>query len=85
MSDGSGLPLIYPNLRKSDLLNSRIDELPCLILTGRKSEILETVEMPGVELSSIDMSNLVNYLVHKWNLEEALTITEIEEVVRACE
>ncbi len=83
MSDGSGLPPLYPDLRKSDLLNNGIDALPCLILKGKKSEILTTVEMPGVELSIVDLSNLINYTTHEYG-GGTLGIAEIKRLVESC-
>ena len=85
MSDGSGLPPFYPDLPKSDLLTKNIEELPCLILKGRKGQIIETVVMPGVNLSAVDISNLINYMAHKWKGSLALPMNEIAELIQACE
>ena len=85
MPDGTGLPPMYPSLLNSEYLNSNINKLPCIIRYGRKSEIMENVYMPPTEISAIAMSNLINYMTHKWGGSSGISLDEIEEGIKLCE
>ena len=83
MTKGDGLPPMYPALTNSVYLKDRLSDLPCLITIGQTSKIHENVAMPGIELSLVDMSNLINYITHEWG-NQTLSINEIEEELDKC-
>ena len=85
MVDGTGLPPLYLPIQESSYLSDRINELPCLIRNGRKSLLMENVEMPSHNLSEIDLTNLINYMNHKWGNVDALNLNELKEAYRNCE
>ena len=84
MSDGTGLPPMYPSLQKSSYLAANLKELPCLIKNGRKSQIAKNVAMPGIELNDIDMANLINYINHQWGSEKPISSKLIQQYGEDC-
>ncbi len=85
MDDGNGLGQMYPSLQKSVYLYDKMDELTCLIRTGRQSSHLSTVVMPGFSnLREAEISNLINYLSHEWGDQTILPITSIREQIENC-
>lgn len=85
MDDGNGLGQIYPSLHKSIYLGDKIEDLTCLIRTGKQSSHLSTVVMPGFsKLREAELSNLINYLSHEWGNQEILPITSIREQIDSC-
>ena len=70
--DGQGLRVLYPPLQKSDYLDNRISELPCLISRGIRGTIVtgnktKNIRMPAfANLTSEEMSSLINYLTQRW-------------------
>jgi len=85
MADGSGLPPMYPSLDQSGILKDSIMTLPCLIKNGRQSKMMKNVYMPGAEISTIDMSNLINYMTSKWGNSSSLSMEKIEEIKSDCD
>lgn len=85
MDDGNGLGQMYPSLQKSVYLHDKMNDLTCLIRTGRQSSHLSTVVMPGfTNLREAEMSNLINYLSHEWGDQSILPITSIREQIESC-
>ena len=85
MDDGKGLGQIYPSIQKSVYLHGKMDELTCLIRTGKQSSHLSTVVMPAFDhLREAEMSNLINYLSHEWGDKTNLPITSIREQIKTC-
>ena len=85
MADGSGLPPLYPSLLDSYYFDSKISELPCLILKGKQSQIVTNVAMPGNKLSDIEISNLINYMNVKWGTKKEVAFNEIKEFTENCQ
>lgn len=85
MDDGNGLGQMYPSLQKSVYLQGKLEELTCLIRTGRQSSHLSTVVMPAFNnLREAEISNLINYLSHEWGDQSILPITSIREQIETC-
>ena len=86
MENGEGLGEIYPSITKSSYLYGNITELPCLILNGRQSSQLSTVQMPGFShLREAELSNLINYMSHTWGDKSILPIDEIQNKIINCQ
>ena len=85
MTDGSGLPPLYPSLQNTSYLQSNLSELPCIIKNGKESKIVQNVVMPAHKLSDTDMSNLINYLNHKWGTKKDIPINKIKLNIDKCE
>lgn len=75
MSDGKGLENVIPNIKSSQVLTDHPEKLACIIRTGIQDSIWSgkewiPKEMPGFkekEISDIDLTNLINYLLESWN------------------
>ncbi|MBT8328353.1 MAG: cytochrome c [Desulfofustis sp.] len=89
--DGQGLRALYPPLPESDYLDKRISELPCLISGGIRGTIVtgnktKNIRMPAfANLTSEEMSTLINYLQHRWGKGGA-TVSEqtVAQWLRSC-
>ena len=85
MDSGEGLGEIYPNITNSAYLSSKASELPCLIKNGRRSQTLETVVMPGLKnITPAEMTNLMNYLNHRWGDKTVVQMKEIHNLMTEC-
>jgi len=67
MPEAGGVAKLYPAL--NDLRNSdvKLDALPCIIRYGQNKDIY-SLEMEGLKnLSSIEINNIINYLLNDIN------------------
>lgn len=75
MDDGSGLRALIPPLNQPDDLQSKSDELPCIIRYGKKGPIqvgdkrYDQVMAGHPELSVTQISNIINYVRNAWGNE----------------
>lgn len=85
MDSGEGLGELYPNITNSEYLSSKSNDLPCLIRNGRISKTLETVVMPGLQnITPAEMTNLINYLNHRWGNKTVVQMKEIDILLTEC-
>ncbi len=85
MVDGSGLSAMYPNLQTSELIKNGGAKLACVILNGKKSSIMSNLVMPANhDLSSAELSNLLNYLHHTWGSQKAEVPNDIRRYMDEC-
>lgn len=85
MDSGKGLGKIYPDITQSEYLSNLSSELPCLIRQGRTSKTLETVVMPGLKsVTAAEMTNLINYLNHRWGDKSIVQMKEIDNLLNQC-
>lgn len=90
MEDGQGLSRMIPSLATSSLLGKR--EFSCVIILGKKDTIQNQTsflvqEMPAFQsLTTTELTNLVNYMQHRWQVNfKETTIREMEETVSFCQ
>jgi len=93
LSDGSGIGALIPPLKNADYLQENWDQLSCIIKYG----LADTILVNGVEfnnpmaaideLGAVEISNLINYLNHEWNMGNAPFITAdgVKEQLEACD
>lgn len=84
MESGKGLGTMYPSLHESTYLSSKLSELPCIILSGKKGQVLETVNMPPVSLDETDMINLISYLNYQFGSNQILKVNELKTAMQKC-
>ena len=86
MDDGRGMGMLYPSLLESAYLRDSINLLPCLIIQGKRSDELATVEMPpNKSLSPAEMNNVINYVVSKWGSGKAVSPKQISNYLEDCQ
>lgn len=86
-ADGSGLKDLIPDITNSTYLSSNKSKFSCIIRYGIQSkDSLLIMDMPPSQnLSSFEISNIINYVNHKWNKDfEEQTILQIESDLEAC-
>ncbi len=85
MSDGSGLAPLYPNLAGSNIVSQGGANLACIIINGQNSSRIATIEMPGnSDLTPAELSNLLNYINHKWGNQKTETPRAIAQYIADC-
>lgn len=89
MEDGSGLSKLIPSLTVSTLLGD--PSMACLIAHGLRDTIYRDSvylprEMPAFSgLSSTEVTNIINFINHKWHKPfRETTILEVEEALKNC-
>ncbi|HQW55968.1 MAG TPA: cytochrome c [Saprospiraceae bacterium] len=89
---GEGLERLYPPLKLSNILTDSIERLPCIITKGLiGSRVVNGITFdhamaPVTGLSSIEMTNLFNYLLHDmFDSEKTVTPADIEGWLKSCE
>jgi mono/diheme cytochrome c family protein len=91
LDDGKGLGALIPPLAGSDHLASQAERLPCIIRYGLSDTIVVNGKtyaemMPGVPaLSDIEVTNLSNYVLHRWSPgRRPLSLEEGRAVLEKC-
>jgi mono/diheme cytochrome c family protein len=89
MEDGNGLSQLIPPITKSRLLGS--NALGCVIIQGiqdtiRQGDSYLEKNMPSFQkLSTAELTNLVNYINHRWSTDfKETTIIQMEKTVSDC-
>lgn len=92
MEDGTGLEALYPPLAGADMLKSIGVGAACIIKNGLKGKIIvngvefETGMEPVKGLSTIEITNIVNYIHNAWgNKKDFIQLNEVESVLESCE
>ena len=85
MEDGSGVAKLYPKLSPIEEMNSTLDDLPCIILNGLKTEH-STVEMLGIkDITDVEINNIINYiLIDLNNKKDPLLIHQTQASIKNC-
>jgi mono/diheme cytochrome c family protein len=90
MSDGSGLSKLIPSLSTSKLIQNPALST-CLIVNGIQDTIWKdstylVKQMPSFKkLSATEVTNIVNYINHKWNPNFVETqIIQVEKILKSC-
>ena len=85
LENGKGLGELYPALPLSTYLSSNVSELPCLIISGKKSTKLATLEMPAnPHLSDAELLNLMNYMMTSFVEKEPLSPKTLKTYLSDC-
>ena len=90
MEDGTGLASLIPPLANADYLKNNQDQIPCIILKGINDTIVVNgrtfaQKMEGVKLTSIQLTNLINYINNAWGNEiPPRSLSEIERYLINC-
>ena len=91
MDNGSGLGTLIPPLTSQEYLTVNKTLLPCIITYGQQGPIevdgiIYNWDMPGAELSDVQLLNLINYITNEWgNNMGYTTIDEIKLWKSKCE
>ena len=91
MDNGEGLGALIPPLVGSDYLAPNRDQLACMVRNGIQDTILVNgkvyaEQMLGNDkLSDIQITNVLNFVLHKWgNQIPLLTFEEVQKSLAAC-
>jgi len=87
-SDGTGLEALIPDIRNSTYYTLKKSEFACIIKQGIMSTDSSLImDMPPADkLSSFEISNIINYVNHKWNENfQEINILEIESNLNTCQ
>ncbi len=88
MEQGEGLKKLIPSLKSSQYISKSSSDLVCIILKGTEVIPLEQRSpqvMPGlINITPVEMTNLVNYLNFKFGNQEETTLTIIESQMQKC-
>jgi mono/diheme cytochrome c family protein len=82
MADGSGLASLIPPLTDAQYLKDNRSKLPCIIKYGIEGPIeingkSYNEKMEGfIHLTDAEISNIANYVLHKWSAQEAPMLPE---------
>ena len=92
MADGTGLEALYPPLAGADMLQSLGVGAACVIKNGLQGKIVvngvefETGMAPIVGLSSVEITNILNYIHNAWgNKRKFIQLNEVQATLEACE
>lgn len=81
LSSGEGIAALIPPLKNADYLTENWNQLSCIIKHGLADTIIVNGTeynnpMAGIEeLGSVEISNLINFINHEWNMGKAEFIT----------
>lgn len=84
---GAGLGLLYPPLNKSDFMDTRFEEVICLIKNGRQGELFVNGKqynkpMKGVpSLTELEIAEISTYIYNTWDHHRG--IVEVKVVASA--
>lgn len=91
MEDGTGLEALYPPLAGADMLESVGVGAACIIKNGLKGKIVvngvefETGMEPIKGLSTVEITNIVNYIHNAWGNKRAfIQLNEVEAILEKC-
>jgi mono/diheme cytochrome c family protein len=89
--DGTGLGLLYPPVDRSDYVDSRFEEVICLMKYGKSGEIVVNGKvynqpMPGVtSLTNLELAEIATYLYNSWSRKQGLIdVNQVAEVITQC-
>jgi mono/diheme cytochrome c family protein len=92
MADGTGLEALYPPLAKADMLKNVGVGAACIIKNGLQGKIMvngvefETGMAPITGLSSVEITNILNYIHNAWgNEHEFIPLSQVQRTLEACE
>ncbi len=90
--NGKGLGLLYPPLDTSDYMQSRIENVLCLIRNGKKGELLVNGKkfnqpMPGISsLSDLEIAEIATYIYNSWSHQKGIIEVKFaSEVLSRCD
>ncbi len=91
MEEGQGLGELIPPVAASDYYLQHYDELVCNIINGMNGKIIvngieyEGEMLPIRSLTAAEMTNLINYMNHKWYPElQAVMMKDIQLEMDEC-
>lgn len=85
MEDGTGLVKLVPDVMfsKDELLN--MESLPCMIRHGINSPDSIFQMLPNKEISEIEITNVINYILHDLNsIDSSYTLERTKSELKAC-
>jgi len=85
MPEAEGVAKLYPAINKLKNTDVNLDDLPCIIRYGQNKESY-SLEMEGLKnLSSIEINNIINYLLNDINgIEVEYSIDRTRENLENC-
>jgi len=87
---GDGLGKLIPPLAGADYLRDNQQLLPCLLINGMKGEVTVNgstynQDMPGQKYSSVQITNIINYINHAWeNDYGVISLPQVETKLLEC-
>lgn len=90
MEDGKGLGALIPPLAGTDFIIKNKEDLPCIITKGLNEPILVNgviynEAMEGVNLSAVEVNNVINYIYNTWGNEFGhVSIEETKRRLQQC-
>lgn len=89
--NGEGLAALYPPLKNSDYLLEDLARAACVIKNGQVEQIVVNGQtysqmMPPVEVSPLEIAEIITYITNEWGNEKGLTgVKEVEKWLQECE
>lgn len=88
---GTGLGRVYPPLNASDFVDTRYEEVICLIRHGRSGELtvngkLFNQAMPPMKLSDLEIAEIATYIYNSWGRSRGLMeVSDVSAVLARCD
>ena len=89
--NGTGLGRLYPPLNKSDFVDSRLNEVICIIRNGKNGEIIVNgiqfnQPMRGVpSLTDLEIAEITTYIYNSWERSKGIVeVQNVTSVLQAC-
>ena len=89
--NGTGLGRLYPPLNKSDFVDSRLNEVICIIRNGKSGEIIVNgiqfnQPMRGVpSLTDLEIAEITTYIYNSWERSKGIVeVQHVTSVLQGC-
>lgn len=88
---GTGLGLVYPPLDQSDFMDSRFEEVICLMRYGRKGELVVNGKtynqaMPPTTLSDLEIAEIATYIYNTWGRDGGIVeVSTVSAQLQRCD
>jgi len=90
--NGKGLGLIYPPLDTSDFMHNHLEEVLCLMRSGKSGELIVNGKnynqpMPGVPtLTDLEIAEIATYIYNSWSHDKGIVdVKKASQVLSACD
>ncbi len=87
---GEGLKSLYPPLANSDYLKANLANVPCIIKNGLEesinvnNKIYKEKMFPIEHLNDVEMTNIINYILHEFNNAPIINNAFVKESLENC-
>jgi cytochrome c551 len=89
--NGKGLALVYPPLAPSDFMDQNLEEVLCLVRSGRKGELTVNGQsfnqpMPAIpSLTELEIAEIATYIYNSWGHNKGLIdVKQASQSLQAC-